>query len=99
MAELLSAIEKEYDLGDSTDKEMYDDMINECYFEIAETLRNFISCTPAELLEQHDPTSYRCGFNDYVDGLPHRFYCPHCDKLFEDDEDGAKFCCQEENDE
>ena len=47
--------------------ERYDEMINECYsFELVGGI--FRHMVPSRVLEAIDPTAYRCGFNDWLDG-------------------------------
>jgi len=47
--------------------ERYDDMINEFYsFEKVGGMFKYM--VPSRVLEAVDPTAYRCGFNDWMDG-------------------------------
>lgn len=91
---ILEPVELEYDLDNADDKAMYDSLLNEQGdIEVAG-----LCFTPSRIVEELDPTAYRCGFNDYVDSLPARFQCPICDKIHEDDT-SAKWCCQTEPEE
>jgi predicted Zn-ribbon and HTH transcriptional regulator len=91
---LLEAILHEYDLDNADDKKMYDEMLDEC----SETCNTCKRYGASRILEEMDPVAYRCGFNDYTDGLDDRWVCPICEKEH-DDEEEAKFCCQEEPEE
>ena len=86
------AQQKEYDLDNSEDKAMYDDMLNECSGEIKIGSLTFDA---SRIVEELDPTAYRCGFNDYIDGLDERWECPVCNKIHDNEED-ATYCCQEQ---
>lgn len=44
-------------------EQMYDDMLDEC------TDLNTLGIPAHNVIEQCDPTMYRCGFNDYIDSL------------------------------
>lgn len=47
--------------------ERYDEMLDECYsFESVGGI--FASMSPSRVLKEMDPTAYRCGFNDWIDG-------------------------------
>jgi rubrerythrin len=83
------AVQREYDLDNSDDKAMYDEMLDECSASCP-VCKQF---GPARILEEMDPIAYRCGFNDYVDGLPERWECPECGAVYEDEE-SAKWCHQ-----
>ena len=89
--EILEPQQLDYDIDNSEDKKMYDEMIDE----VTECCSLCKQYGAARILEELDPTAYRCGFNDYIDDLPKRWQCPICDKVH-DDEDSAKWCCQEE---
>jgi rubrerythrin len=91
---LLDAEKYEYDLDNREDKAMYDDMLDEC----TECCTFCTRYGAARILEEIDPTAYRCGFNDYVDGLDDRYKCPICGDIFDDD-DAAKYHCQTEPEE
>jgi hypothetical protein len=67
----------------TTYKEMYDDMLNECYCDIP---WKKLPRTPAELMEDNDPTMYRCGFSDWLDSLED-VYCTSrgCDRVISRD--------------
>ncbi len=46
----------------------YDEMLDDCYsFESVGGI--FAGMTPSRVLQLCDETAYRCGFNDYLDGL------------------------------
>jgi hypothetical protein len=54
---------------------------------------------PSRILEELDPTAYRCGLNDFEDSIQEtetKYDCPICGSEH-DDEDDAKWCCQDEN--
>ena len=89
------AIHREYALDDRDDKAMYDDMLNECNDVIK---IGYLTFDASRIVEVLDPIAYRCGFNDYVDSLDDRWECPECGKIH-DEEDKARNCCQEEDDE
>jgi len=58
----------EEDLTPIDTEESYKDMLNECYsFESVGGI--FADMEPARVLEEMDPTAYRCGKNDYEDSL------------------------------
>jgi len=83
------AIEREYDLDNDDDKEMYDQALDECY-------EPFMNQYPAsEVLEQIDKCAYQEGFNDYIDGQPQRWECPECGEIYEDEQEAID-CCQED---
>ena len=89
--ELKPAALKEYDLDNSDDKAMYDEMLNEVSGEIKVGCLTFDA---SRIVEKLDPTAYRCGFDDYVDSLEECWECPECSKTHEDKDD-ATYCCQE----
>lgn len=92
--EIKEATQIDYDLDNADDKEMYDEMWNEGYGPVKIGSLTF---DPAKIVEELDPIAYRCGFNDYVDGLPQRWECPECGARYEDSE-SAKWCCQDKPD-
>ena len=51
-----------FELDEDDYEEQYDDMLNECYDEVFGIL-------PSRILSECDPIAYRCGMNDYLDGL------------------------------
>jgi rubredoxin len=78
----------EYDLDNKDDADYYDRMLDECYDGI-------FGLTPSYILKNCDETAYRCGFNDYTDGLPERWECPECGDYHESEEEATN-CCQED---
>lgn len=48
--------------------EMYDDMLDQCY----PSMFNMMAST---LLERADPIQYKCGLNDFYDGLRDDYRC------------------------
>ena len=47
----------------------YDEMLDDTYQEEIDQV-SFISLPcPSELLKEHDPVAYRCGYNDYLDSF------------------------------
>ena len=70
----------------------YDDMLDDCYGE-------FMNMNASYILKECDPTAYRCGLLNFVDGYADDMWaCPICDFIFKD-EDDAMYCCQQEDDE
>jgi hypothetical protein len=69
--ELESAIETKKEEIDcfEIDQDDYEDSYRECLNEQGEITIGYIKFDPAHVLEQLDPTAYRCGLNDYVDGI------------------------------
>lgn len=53
-------------LSDIDLKEMYDDMLDDCYQPI--TICG-LEYSPSIALYRVDETAYRCGLNDFIDGL------------------------------
>lgn len=78
---------KKWDLDDKSDKDMYDDMLDEFYDKFMGQY------DPSQVLEEIDPIAYRCGFNDWADSLDPIWICPECGEEH-DDEDDAINCCQ-----
>lgn len=89
--ELLEAIVEEE--REKYTEEDYDDMLDECYDEIS---IGGITFNPSQVLKECDPTAYRCGFNDYQE-YESVYKCPICGEEYNYDEDEAKFCCQNED--
>jgi len=93
--EALEAIEREVEVYDDSELEnMYVESLD------CETV---MVCgqefNPSRILEELDPTAYRCGLNDFIDSTQEtttEYTCPICGAEHED-EDDAKWCCQEEN--
>ena len=90
---ILPAVEIEYDLDNPDDKAMYDEMLD-MDGPVTVGGRKFDA---HRILEEFDPTAYRCGFSDYVDYSDQRWTCPVCNDIF-DDEDKATHHCQTEDD-
>lgn len=61
LKELDSQIDN-FELDTDNYSEQYDDMLNDCYPELFNML-------PSRILNECDPTAYRCGLNDFVDSL------------------------------
>ncbi len=57
----------EIDTDDSTVIEMYESMLSECYGDTVEVCG--MEMDSVRVLKEMDPTAYRCGLNDYADGL------------------------------
>ena len=87
----MNATRKDYDLDDNDDKEQYDEHLDGVFDPVE--LGN-LTFDPSKIIEELDPTAYRCGFNDYTDGLPERWICEGCDDEY-DDKDTANDCCLE----
>lgn len=71
-----------------TYKKLYDDMLNECAYDGFDDLPSWITGgkTAAELMEENDPTMYRCGFSDYMDSIAHdKIGCSDCDRTVDPD--------------
>ena len=82
---------KRYDLDNRDDSTMWDETLDEAgTVEVAG-----LTFSPSNILKNCDKTAYRCGFNDYVDGLPERWICEECDKEH-DSEEEANDCCREQ---
>jgi len=65
----LSYLELQIDNFEPDLHDQYDDMLDEIYKEQIDQV-NFISLPCAsELLKEHDPVAYRCGYNDFVDSF------------------------------
>ena len=81
--------EYEYDLDASTDKNNFDEYLDEIYgiVEIAG-----MSYNTSQALEELDPTAYRCMFADYSSELPKRFECSFCGEIFETREEAVECC-------
>jgi len=91
----LEAVEREEDVYDDSEIEnMYVESldietVNVCGQEF----------NPSRILEELDPTAYRCGLNDFENSTQEtetKYDCPICGAEH-DDEDDAKWCCQDEN--
>ena len=48
---------------------------------------------PAYILQRLDPIAFRCGFNDMQE-YETAYQCPICEETYDEEED-AKYCCQE----
>jgi hypothetical protein len=56
------------DTSNSIDiEDQYRDMLRECYSDSLSGI--FANYDPAQVLQEIDPTAYRCGMNDYVDSM------------------------------
>jgi hypothetical protein len=88
--ELLEPKTKEVEKYTESD---YDDMLDEIYPDCTIAGQKF---TTSSALKALDPISYQCGFNDYQE-YGTVYICPICETEH-DDEDGAKFCCQTDED-
>ena len=89
---LKEPIRIEIDPEDYTDQ--YDDMLDEVEGE-------FMGMKASYILKEMDSIAYRCGLLDYLDSQgigDEKWECPICGNEF-DDEDEAKYCCQDEEDE
>ncbi len=61
--------------------EQYDNMLDECHEQCS-----YVSASPSDLIKEHDPVAYRCGFNDWLDGESRdRLECVD-DRYFDADE-------------
>jgi hypothetical protein len=56
-----------FEPDDDEAHERYDAMLNDCY-SFAKVGGPFEHMQPSEVLKECDPTAYRCGFNDWLDG-------------------------------
>lgn len=65
----ISMVETEiecFELDNEDYREQYEEMLDECY----EPLKlGQLTFNPSQVLKRCDPVAYRCGLNDYVDGL------------------------------
>lgn len=52
---------------------LYDDMLNECY-DFSSVGGPFTHMQASDVLQECDPTAYRCGKNDYFDSLSDEYY-------------------------
>lgn len=85
-AELLEPIEIEVE---KYTEEQYREMLNE----EGDVKVCGMTFSPSRILEELDPTAFRCGFNDFQE-YETKYECPICKEQHDDEED-AKFCCQE----
>lgn len=63
--------------GKTTYKDLYDSYIREFYQDAVDKISFLRGCDAAELMEQHDPVMYRCGFADWSDGA-NGILCEEC---------------------
>ena len=68
----------------------YLQMLNEAYGEINICGQTFDA---GSALKELDPTAFDVGFGDYQEYVD-VYLCPICEAEHEEDEDGAKYCCQ-----
>lgn len=81
------AIEKEI-----SDEE-YMDILNESHGDVEICGMMFAS---GYALKQLDPIAFSTGANDYADSLQQEYACPICEENCGEDDEEAKFHCQEE---
>ena len=60
--------QKEIDCWEA-DNDDYEDQYCECLNSQGDIIIGSLHYTPSMVLKEVDPTAYRCGLNDYVDGL------------------------------
>jgi hypothetical protein len=82
------------DLDDKELRGRYNYMINKVYGEIQIGRSTY---SASRVLEEIDPTAYRCGFAGWRDGIPEPWQCDCCGETYKDEEE-AEECCQEECD-
>lgn len=87
----MNAKKIEYDLDDNDDRDMYEEMLHECYPEDVKVCG--MDMDPVQVLKECDTTAYRCGAIDYFDGLDDRWVCEECDGQY-DNEEEAEECCK-----
>lgn len=73
-------------------EEDYDDMLDEQ----GDIVIGSLHYSPSQVLKEVDPIAYRVGLAD-IQEYETRYKCPICDEEHED-EDDAKWCCQNESD-
>lgn len=78
--------EIEYEMTD----EEYRDMLDEIYGEVEVCGMTFSS---GRVLEELDPTAFRCGKGDYESEQPSKWQCGTCDTEYNEEED-AEECCK-----
>jgi hypothetical protein len=81
----MNATEKYY-----TDEE-YIEILNDIYGTVKVCGMTYDA---GNLLQEIDPTAFRCGNNDYFDSTP-RYECGECQAEF-DNQDDAEECCKED---
>jgi len=91
--EALEAIEREVEVYEEDELEnMYVELLDEESVTVCGQEFN-----PSRILEELDPKAYRGGLNDFIDITQEteiKYECPICGEGH-DDEDDAKWCCQE----
>ncbi len=58
-------------------KDLYDSYIRELYQDDVDKISFLRGCDAAQLMEEHDPVMYRCGFADWSDA-PNGILCEEC---------------------
>lgn len=76
------------------EESQYKDLLNEIYPEIK---LGYLTFSPADIIEELDPTAFRCGYNDYCDEYS-EWQCEECETMHETEEE-AEECCKEEEEE
>lgn len=57
-----------WEINPEEHEEEYDDMLNDTY-DFTRIGGPFKHMQPSDVLKDRDPTTYRCGLNDYCDGI------------------------------
>jgi len=67
--EAQKSIDNFVDNNDSMLYQIYDDMLDDCYSDQLENITFINLPSTSRLLAEYDPVAYRCGFNDWLDGI------------------------------
>lgn len=79
------------DLENRENREKYNEMLDEVFGEVEIAGLKYQT---SRILNLVDETAYRCGFSDWLDGIPEPYKCGECGELFEDESE-AEECCQD----
>jgi ribosomal protein S27AE len=82
--------ERDYDIDNPEDEELYALMLNEIYGIIDVCGMKFDA---DHALKELDPIAYRCGAIDFFDSLEKRWECGVCNEVYLNKDD-ADACCK-----
>jgi rubrerythrin len=86
----MNAKKREYDLDNEDHKDMYEDMLNECFGDINIAGLNY---STSLAMKKVDEIAYRTGFDDWSDGQVEEWLCEECSSTFDNQEE-AEDCCK-----
>jgi len=72
-------------------EEEYRELLNELYPEVC---IGYLTFDPGRIVEELDPTAFRCGLTDYESTLDCEWQCSECAAVYGTEEE-AEECCEE----